>query len=224
MKKSVSALLFAFAIMALLVLSGFKGGSGFSIEVDDSFAVATKASEVDEVAERLGIDREEAVSYFKQNDLIFIAVSEDTKTQVRISRFADNFSSDVYDAENLTEEQTAQMISLYSGTDNSVDLIESDNRRFAKTTEVLEDSGGVYTCTQYVTVAGGRTYVITCYNPSDSPSKEIEDIFSTFTARDMTTRVQRYEYLKGWIIPGVIVMAVIVGICVIGLCKKLYEK
>ncbi len=222
MKKAVGLLLLL--LMITLVLTGFKGGSGFTIEIDDSFAIATKASEVDSVAERLGIERDIAVSYFKQNDLKLIAVSENTKTQIRISRFADNFSSSVYDAENLSDEQIAEMVSLYGGENKTTEIIESDGRKFAKIVEVLEDSGGVYTCTQYVTVAGGRTYIITCYNPSDSTSKEIEDIFSTFTARDMTTRLDRYSFRKKWIVPGVIIMCAVVGVSVIGICKKLYEK
>lgn len=224
LKKFTYILLLQLAIVSLLILSGFKGGSGFTIEVDDSFAVATKISEVDEIAERLGIEREEAAAYFKQNDLKFIAVSEDTETQIRVSRFADDFSSVVYDAENLTEDQISEMISLYGGSEEKTEIIDSDGRKFAKTVEVLKDSGGIYACTQYVTVAGGRIYVITCYNPSDKTSEEVEKIFSTFTARDMTTRLESYKWQKKWIVPGVIATCAVVGVCVVGILKKLYEK
>lgn len=213
-----------FAILVLSLLLAFKGGSGFNIEVDNSFAVATKASEVDTVAERLSMEKEEVAAYFKQNALKFIAVSEDTKTQIRISRFADNYSSDVYDTQNLTDEQVGEMVSLYGADSQSASIIESGERKYAKIVDVLEDSGGVYTSTQYVTIAGGRTYVITCYNPGDTTSAEVEDIFSTFFVRDMSERISSYETRKKWVIPFIVIMCGAVGVSVVGLCKKLYEK
>lgn len=212
------------AIIALFSLLAFKGGSGFNIEVDNSYAVATKASEVDNVAERLSMEPSEVKAYFKENALKFIAVSKDTKTQIRISRFADNFSSSVYDAQNLTDEQVNEMVALYGADSDIVSIIESGSRKYAKTTNVLEDSGGVYTATQYVTVAGGRIYVITCYNPGETTSKEVEDIFSTFYVRDMTERISSYEVQKKWVIPFIVIMSVAVVVVVISLCKRLYEK
>lgn len=222
MKKTVYV--FLFAIAAVLIFSGFKGGNGFTIEVNNSYAVATKSSEVDIVADRLGMEEDAVAAHFKENALVFIAVSGDGKTQIRISRFTDNFSSKVYDAENLTEEQASQMISLYSTSYDAADVIESGGRKFAKTTELLKDSGGVYTATQYVTVGGGRTYVISCYNADDGTSEEIEDIFSTFTVEDMSTRISNYEKYRKWLLPVIIITCGAVGIAVFGLCKKLFEK
>ena len=217
------SVLFVLAVL-LCFLCGFKGGSGFTIEVNNSYAVATKASEVDTVAKRLSLEETEVASYFKQNALKFIAVSEDTKTQIRISRFADNFSSDVYDAQNLTDEQLSEMVSLYGADSQSANIVENNGRKYAKITDVLEDSGGVYTSTQYITVAGGRTHVISCYNPGDFTSQEIEDIFSTFSVRDMTERINSYENRSKWIIPLIVIMCGVVGITVVGICKKLYIK
>ena len=85
MKKTVY--IFLFAIAAVLVFSGFKGGNGFTIEVNNSYAVATKASEVDIVADRLNMEEDAVAAHFKENALVFIAVSSDGKTQIRISRF-----------------------------------------------------------------------------------------------------------------------------------------
>ncbi|MBO7520331.1 MAG: hypothetical protein J6T73_06085, partial [Clostridia bacterium] len=127
MKKATYILLFAVA--AILIFSGFKGGNGFTIEVSNSYAVATKASEVDIVAARLNMEEDAVASYFKENELVFIAVSSDGKTQIRISRFADNFSSAVYDAQNLTDEQIDEMVSLYGADAESSSIIESDNRK-----------------------------------------------------------------------------------------------
>lgn len=220
-KRLLIALLAAFTF---LVLSAFKGGSGFNFEIANTYAVATKSSEVDTVAQRLGLEEDTVAAYFKDNSLKLLAVSEDGQTQIRISRFSDNFSSAVYDAENLTDEQTSQMISLYSSSHDFAEVIESDGRKFAKTTEVLKDSGGVYTATQYVTVAGGRIYVISCYNQGEGTSAEIDKIFSTFTAKDMSTRIASYKTRKKWIIPIVVALAALVGVSVFGLCKKLYEK
>lgn len=211
-------------LIALCFLAAFKGGSGFTVEVDNSYAVATKASEVDTVAQRLQMDEATVAQYFKNNALKFIAVSKDTKTQIRISRFQDDFSSDVYDAQNLTDEQIGEMVSLYGAEEENVTVINNSERKYAKIVDVLKDSGGVYTSTQYITVAGGRTYIITAYNPGEATSKEVEKIFSTFSVRDMTERLRSYETQKKWILPFVVIMCVIVAISVIGICKKLYEK
>ncbi len=211
-------------LLLLMFLVGFKGGNGFTIEIDNSFAVATKSSEVDTVAERLNMDQAQVASYFKNNALKLIAVSGDKKTQIQISSFADNFSSSVYDAENLSKEDLSEMVSLYGGSFDAVETVENNGRSFAKITQVLEDSGGVYTSTQYVTVAGGRTFIITCHNPGETTSQEIENIFSTFTARNITERIERFEDRRRWIVPAIIVMCGIVGISVIGICRKLYQK
>ena len=211
-------------ISAFAFILGFKGGNGFTIEVDNSFAVALKTSEADNVAERLGIEIDAVKSYFKANSIVFIAVSEDKKTQIRISRFADNFSGSVYDSENLTEEQIAEMVSLYGGDAQYAETSKIGGRKFAVMTELLKDSGGVYTSTQYVAVAGGQTYIITCYNPGEGTSKQVKKILSTFYVKDINERISGYETLKKWILPGIIVMCAAVGISVVSLCKKLYIK
>lgn len=222
MKKRTYLLLFL--IVSVFIMCGFKGGNGFDIEINNSYAVATKSSEVDTVAERLNMEESIVKSYFTKNALKLIAVSSDGKTQVRISRFTDNFSSDVYDAENLNDKQTSQMISLYSSSYDTATVIESDGRKFAKTVGLLKDSGGEYTVTQYVTIAGGGVYVITCYNPGRGTSEEIENIFSTFTVRDMSTRIAAYQTRRKWIIPLIVVLCVAVVLSVFGLSKKLFEK
>ena len=222
MKKTM--LILSVLTVSILLFSGFKGGDGFTIEVSNSYAVATNADEVDTVAERLNLSEDEVASYFTQNALCFIAVSDDGKTQVRISRFADNFSSDVYDAENLTDEQTSRMISLYSTSYDTATVIESGGRRFAKTVETLEDSGGVYTATQYITVSGGNIYAITCYNPGDTESDEIESIFSTFKVNDMTASINSYQTRGKWMIPLIVITCGAVGLSVFGICKRLFEK
>ncbi len=222
MKKN--ACLITILLLLSAFLFGFKGGNGFTIEIDNSFAIATDASEVDTIAERLNMEKSQVASFFRENGLKLIAVSQDTKTQIRISNFADNFSSSVYDAENLTQEQLSQMISLYGESYENVEVIESAGRNFAKITEVLKDSGGVYTSTQYITVANGRTYVITCHNPGETTSEDIEKFFSSFNIRNMTDKINGFQFQKKWIMPAIIVMCGIVGISVIGICRKLYQK
>ena len=222
MKKKICILLLV--VFSFVLLSAFKGGSGFSVEVDDSFAVATKSSEVEEVAQRLSLETEEVFSYFEQNALKFIAISEDGKTQIRISRFADSFSGDIYDSENLTPENIAEMVSLYGADTGKVDIVENGGRKFAKITEILEDSGGQYTSTQYVTVASGRTFVISCYNPGKTTSEEVEKIFGTFTVKSIDEHIKSYSVGKKLVLPAIIIACIFVAVTVIGLIKNLYQK
>ena len=224
MKKTFCIL--AVFVLAFFTLAGFKGGNGFNIEISNSYAVATEAGEVDTVAARLNTDEETVASYFRENALSLIAVSDDGETQIRISRFSDNFSSDVYDTENLTDKQISEMISLYSSSYDTAVVIENGGRKFAKTVGLIKEKTGQvkYTVTQYVTVGGGRTYIITCYNPGKGTSEEIEGIFSTFTLKDMTARLNGYNTRKKWIIPLIIITCAAVGLSVFGLCKRLFEK
>ena len=223
-------------LIIFFMFTGFKGGSGFQIEVDDSYAVATEKKEVTAVAERLGVDEKDVKTYFSKNHLKFIAVSKDKMTQIRVAKFADtrtvtdsatgeekDLIATIYDSENLTDEQLSQIILLYSNVQSTATVVESNGRKFAKTTEVLEDSGGVYTTTQYLTIAGGRTYIITCYNPGEETSDEVEKIFSTFTATDMTTRINDYESKKKWVIPLIILLCGIVGVSVFGICRSMFK-
>ncbi|MBO4433164.1 MAG: hypothetical protein J5852_06510 [Clostridia bacterium] len=224
MKKAI--LILSVFFLSFLILTGFKGGNGFDIEIGNDYAVATEADKVDTVAARLNTDAAKVASYFKENAVSLIAVSADGGTQIRISRFSDNFSSSVYDTENLTDEQVSEMISLYSSSYDTATVIESGGRKFAKTTGIIKEKDGKvdYTVTQYVTVGGGRTYIITCYNPGQGTSKEIEDIFSTFTVESMTARIDGFETRKNWIIPLIIVACGVIGLSVYGLCKRLFEK
>ena len=224
MKKSVCVL--AIIVLSFFILTGFSGGDGFNIEINNSYAVATEAGEVDTVAARLNTDEATVASYFKENALSLIAISEDGETQIRISRFSDNFSSRVYATENLTDKQISEMISLYSSSYDTAAVIESGGRKFAKTTGLVKEKDGSvdYTVTQYVTVGGGRTYIITCYNPGQGTSNEIKDIFSTFKIENMTNSIDKYESHKKWIIPLMIITCGVIGLTVFGLCKRLFEK
>ena len=211
-------------IILIAVLCGFKGGNGFTIETDDDFAVATEEDDVKDVAKRLSISESEVKKYFSDNSLVFIAVSPDGKTQIRISCFSDEFSNDVYDTENLSDEQVSKMMSLYSTSAGIVKVVESGGRKYAKTVQLLNDSGGEYTVTHYVTVASRKTYVISCYNPGVGTSSEVKEIFSTFSANDLSTEIKNYDTQKKWVMPAVIAAFTIVLVCVVGLCIKLYEK
>lgn len=224
MKRAICLL--TIFVLSLFILVGFKGGDDFKIEIGGSYAVATNPGDVSNVAVRLNTDDETVASYFKENALCLIAVSQDAETQIRISRFSDNFSSDVYDTENLTDDQISEMISLYSSSYESALVVESNGRKFAKTAGVVKekDGGAEYTVTQYVTVGGGRTYIITCYNPGTGTSKEAEDIFSTFSIKSMSDSLSSYSARKNWMIPLIIAACGVVGLTVFGICKKLFEK
>ncbi|MBR5922347.1 MAG: hypothetical protein IKZ59_00995 [Clostridia bacterium] len=222
MRKKLCLLPLLFA--AFLFLTAFKGGNGFSIETGDEYAVATNSSDVGDVAERLGMKEKEVTSYFTGNSLVFIAVSKDKKTQIRISRFEDDFSRKVYDTEKMSDEQIIDMMSLYSESSGVVKAVESGGRKFARTMQVSKDEGGKFTATQYVTVASGQIYIITCYNPGVGASEEVNKIFSSFSVNDISATIDSYSAQKKWLIPAIIAVFAVVVVCAVSLCLKLYEK
>lgn len=209
LKKSFLAL--TLVIFAFVTLCGFKSNEGFSLEVDESFAISS-GEDVSAVSERLNLPASEIELYFKNEGLKFIAVSEDTLTQIKLSAFEDESSVGV-DAKDLSEEQ---MLSLFSSLSGTVSVVRSGDRNYAKTQEVHKDSGGIYTATQYLTVANGKTWFLSCYNPGDKTSDEIEAVFNSlsFEAKDtriddINSQIDEYNTKKNWIIPFIVVMCAV---------------
>lgn len=151
----------------------------YNITVPNGFTVAQKDNNIETAAELLNIDSTALSERFTKNGLIYLAISNDAKTQVRLSSFNDNFSSAVGDISYLDNDALNEFVIAVGGK-NQESIIENNNRKFVVVKNTLNDSGGVYTVTQYVTIANNKTYYLSCYNDGNETSAEINTIFKSF--------------------------------------------
>ena len=201
---------FSIFISVIIMLSGFTAhaeSNEFNITVPDSFTVARKGDSLDGVARNLQMDTAKLSEYFSKNGLVYFAVSADTKTQVRLSEFSDNFSSQVVDICYLKENELNEFIKAVGG-ENSNELVQNGSRKFVKIQSTLTDSGGDYTVTQYITIANGKTYYLACYNEGSGESAQINEIFKSFSLSSLQTAAEEMKVKMPWYIAGIALFSV----------------
>ncbi|MBR4910406.1 MAG: hypothetical protein IKZ47_03680 [Clostridia bacterium] len=234
MKKHI--LIISLLAAALFILPGFKSPDGFSLEVGDPFAVASSDLSFADAAERLGITEEQVTALFGDSTLKFIAVSPDKQTQIKVYSFEDELSSRVKEADKLTDTQIKELSAVYGLPDANATVITNNSRKFAKTETLHTDSGGKYTLTQFITVADGKIYIVSCSNPEEGTSEEIETVFSTFgidamNNSDTEAQINSYdEQLNNYKTQKILVTVLIIAVCgiialaVFGIIRKLYKN
>lgn len=169
------------SILAILSITVYAAQYEYTITTGDDFISAKQGENLDKVAERLNMKPQDINSYFTKNGLIYLAVSSDSKTQVKISAFSDNFSSEVSDIEYLDDAGLSKFISAISeDSDTPAQVIENADRKYLCVKDTLNDSGGVYTVTQYITIFDGKTFYFAGYNPGEDTSDEVTAMFNSF--------------------------------------------
>ncbi len=212
----VLVLLFGFCVQAQ--------EAEFNISVPNDFTVVYKGDNVDTLANQLNIDKSALTEYFTKKGTIYFAASTDGKTQVRISCFNDNFSSEVGDISRLDQTGINEFLSAV-GDDKDANIVENNDRKFVVIKSRLKDSGGTYTVTQYVTIANNKTYYLSCYNDGEDISKQIEDVFKSFSITLPDIDVPDFATQKLIVYIGIALFSVIAIVMIISILKsKLNEK
>ncbi len=200
----------------------------FSITVPDDFTVAYYGEDLSHIAQALQIDNAKIGNYFAENGLLYLAVSSDTETQVRLSIYNDNFSSRVNDISMLDDTALGEFVTTLNSdcTDLSCVITNSD-RKFVKVKNTLNDSGGQYTVTQYITIANSKTYYLSCYNSGSDTDSTVEEIFDSFSISvQKQPHVTKSEEVKNYTplyIAGIAVfsiIAVVIAASILISCKK----
>lgn len=222
-------------IIALLGINVYAVGYEYTISASDNFITASADDDLSEVSKKLNITTHDLNTYFTKNGLIYLAVSLDNQTQVRLSAFNDNFSSRVNDISYLDENGIAEFIDAISeDSDSPAQLIENNGRKFLCVKDTLRDSGGVYTVTQYITICNNKTFYFAGYNPGEDTSDEVSTIFKTFDLQEIALAQEptiqksklnlQYVLINGGVVFfGLVAIATIVSI-VISHAKKEDEE
>ena len=206
-------------ILSILYINVSASSYEFTLSLGAGFTTAQSGDNLDDIAQKLNMTTDELNSFFNKNGLLYLAVSEDAKTQIRLSAFTDNFSSAAIDIANLQEDQLTEFKSTVNGDrDNSFFVEGKNGRKFIAVKNTLQDSGGVYTVTQYVTVCAGKTFYLACYNEGTDTSSEVQSIFEGFELKS-TNSTQNSNTLFILIPIGIAVFTAIAIIMIIGIIK-----
>lgn len=213
------------ALLLLLTFSVSAAGYEYAIDTDADFTSAKYGDDLTKISEKLNMTTDDLNTYFSKNGLLYLAVSDDAKTQVRLSAFTDNFSSAVSDISYLDDKALYEFMSAVSEEDeNSCEVVLNNGRKFIVVKDTLKDSGGIYTVTQYITICDSKTFYLSCYNEGEDTSAEIKSTFKSFSVNDVETPSNSYTIPTVFVIVGIVVFSAIAVFMIIGIVKTVRKS
>ncbi|MBQ6717587.1 MAG: hypothetical protein IJN22_01695 [Clostridia bacterium] len=213
------------ALLLLLTFSVSAAGYEYAIDTDADFTSAKYGDDLTEISEKLNMTTDDLNTYFSKNGLLYLAVSDDAKTQVRLSAFTDNFSSAVSDISYLDDKALGEFMSAVSEEDeNSCEVILNNGKKFIVVKDTLKDSGGTYTVTQYITICDNKTFYLAGYNEGDQTSQEIEKIFKSFEINGTLPQSNDYNLPLIYVIAGIILFTVLALFMIVGIVNNVRKS
>lgn len=207
-------------LMALLTVTVSAADYEYSITAGSDFITAQNDDDLTEISKKLNMTVSEVSSYFNKNGLLYLAVSDDIRTQIRISAFTDNFSSTVNDISQLDDNALHEFMSAVSEDDDSTcELVTNNGRKFIMVKDTLNYSQGVYTVTQYITICSNKTFYFAGYNDGQDTSPQIKSAFESFTLQEVLPEAPNFTLYTVLIISGIVLFAAVAVIMIIGIIK-----
>lgn len=193
----------------------------YNISPGEDFTCVSYGDDMTDIAQKLNMTADELNAYFNKNGLLYLAVSDDTSTQIRLSAFTDNFSSTVCDISHLNEEQLNEfMNSISDNVETGCTITDNNGRKYVTVTNTLNDSGGVYTVTQYVTICDSKTFYLSCYNNGTETSEQVKNIFNNFSLNSVTTEKGGFDIKFVFIVAGIVLFLGLAVVTVISIIKN----
>ena len=191
-------------------------GYEYSITPSDNFTFAKQGDDLTQIAKKLNMTTDDLNKYFSDNKLIYLAVSDDVKSQIKISVTEDEFSKKVNDI-SLLDDNALNNFAKSLSSDSSI--VTNNDRKFVLVNDTHKDSGGIYTVTQYITICDGKTFYFIGYNDGKDISKEISSVFKTFTLNQQQSDSADNNVFSIVIIIGIVVFGLVAIIMVIGIIR-----
>ena len=191
-------------------------GYEYSITPSDNFTFAKQGDDLTKIAKKLNMTTDDLNKYFSDNKLIYLAVSDDVKSQIKISVTEDEFSKKVNDISLLYDNALNNFAKSLS-SDSSI--VTNNDRKFVLVNDTHKDSGGIYTVTQYITICDGKTFYFIGYNDGKDISKEMTSVFKTFTLNQQQSGSADNNVFSIVIIIGIVVFGLVAIIMVIGIIR-----
>lgn len=209
------------ALMLLFSLTVSATSYEYNISPGEDFTCVSYGDDMTDIAQKLNMTADELNTYFNKNGLLYLAVSDDTSTQIRLSAFTDNFSSTVCDISHLNEEQLNEfMNSISDNGETGCTITDNNGRKYVTVTNTLNDSGGVYTVTQYVTICDSKTFYLSCYNNGTETSEQVKNIFNNFSLNSVTTEKSGFDIKFLFIVAGIVIFLGLAVVTVISIIKN----
>lgn len=150
------------------------------IKTGDEFFVL---GEDKQVAEILNLTEDDIYSHCEENSIIYFAVNQNRSKQIQVTRLSSEFTKNIGNLSYLDENEIQLVAPQLIGVDGiKGEIIDKRGQLFILAKSKTEDSGGNYTLTQYITVAGENKYILSFYTGEDADEKYIKDVFDSFNA------------------------------------------
>lgn len=186
----------------------------FDISTDDSFIDVNRGDDLTQISSELDMTADELNTYFNQNGIEYFAISKDTKSQIKISTFSNDFSKQVGDICLLDDTALAEFAKTFDVSNDSI--IEKNDRKFVCVKSTGNSGENTYTVTQYITIFDNQMVYFTGYNPGENTSGEINSAFDTFKLNEPSDNINLYLAL---IISGIVVFSIVAVVMIIGIIK-----
>lgn len=207
-------------LLSLLSINIGAASYEYNISPDNDFVSVQYGDDLTEISQKLNMSVDDLNAYFNKNGLLYLAVSNDTKTQIRLSAFTDNFSSAVSDIAYLDTAALNEFMSAVSEDDEAnCEIVVNNDRKYIAVKDTLKDSGGVYTVTQYITICSNKTFYLAGYNEGEDTSPEIKAAFESFCIEATKPSVQSFTVPTILIIAGIVIFSALGIFMVIGIVK-----
>ena len=210
-------------LIALMSITTYASSYEYNISPNSNFTAATSNDDLTQISQKLNMTSDELKNYFNKNGLVYLAISDDTKTQIRISCFTDNFSSAVTDMSYLSDEALLEFANAINEDKSTREIITNNDRKYIKVKDTLQDSGGIYTVTQYITICSNKTFYFIGYNQGADTSEEISQAFDSFKINETVSQTPTKGIPPMLLIIGIVVFSIIAVMMIIGIVKTILK-
>ena len=215
---------YRFLTVVIILISAFSitvsaASLEYNISPDDSFIAVNRGDDLTQISSELDTTADELNTYFDKNGIEYFAVSKDTKAQIKISTYSNEFSKKVSDISLLDEDALVEFAKTFNAGSNNI--INNNDRKFICLINNQEYSDGLYTVTQFITICDNKIVHFTGYNDGDKTSQEITEAFDTFTLNHPASNDNSTNYTL-WIvlsIVGVVVFGVAAILIIVSIIK-----
>ena len=167
-----------------------------------------------DIAQILNITESELQSYCGEKT-VYLALNRENTKQIRIYETQNDFTNSVINISDLSNDKITDLLPEIIGIDDvKGEVIDKNGQKFIKTQLRSSDSGGDYIITEYITVAGRKSYVLSFYTDIDADTDYIEKTFETFDSVYFEKREDQSGGILRFVLPVFTVMFGIITLAV----------
>ena len=178
------------------------------------------------IAKTLGVSESE----LQDIDDNFFAVDKTNKRQIRLTVSADSLAVETKNISHLSNRDLMSLAPQITGVGGAKgEVVEKDGQKFIKIQLRTTDEGGEYVLTQFFTVAGSKSYLLSFWTDIQTDREYITEVFETFDSNDFISKndEKNSNFIFYLVAAGTVVFfaaCIIVGVTVVRDLKKEKEE